>query len=339
MNGWRRGRVVIAGGVAAGCLAAGVQAQAGPINFDYRVSGDRQARPVQVFDDGRRTYFQFAAGSAIPVLFAGGDGQAVLPEVEGPYHVVDGVPGVFRLQLAVHRARVEPHGAAAAAGPSGAPEGGRATPGGYAVPVRGDSGGGPPRGDADAHVVVFDPRQAAPGRRASAQLQRWLMTCDPEAAYLVTAGRGELASRRQRFVVQALVTRGVRPTRIALARTDDGVHDAADAVSIRPRDGGPAEATPSPTASDGRPLPNRFDLLLTDRTVADALHRWARHAGYRVDWQATVQAPVTGEVTLAALTFPEAAAQVIAGLQRAGYPLRLALGADQVARVLPATHP
>jgi hypothetical protein len=38
-------------------------------DFNWRLSGDRRVAPVQVFDDGRQTWLQFAPGQAMPALF------------------------------------------------------------------------------------------------------------------------------------------------------------------------------------------------------------------------------------------------------------------------------
>ncbi|OZI23507.1 hypothetical protein CAL26_08665 [Bordetella genomosp. 9] len=38
-------------------------------DFNWRLSGDRQVAPLQVFDDGRQTWLQFAPGQPVPALF------------------------------------------------------------------------------------------------------------------------------------------------------------------------------------------------------------------------------------------------------------------------------
>lgn len=88
-----------------------------------------------------------------------------------------------------------------------------------------------------------------------------------------------------------------------------------------------------PLAAMGRPVPGQFDLLLSDGTVAVALRRWALHAGYEVHWDTPVHAPVTGELTLDAPSFPDAAERVIAGLRDSGYPLQLKTDSGRTLRV------
>lgn len=73
----------------------------GGYDFSYEMSGDGRVRPVQVFDDGQSTFFQFRAGEPIPAIFAATAGGAVLvlPQLEGPYVKVPSVSGAFALRL------------------------------------------------------------------------------------------------------------------------------------------------------------------------------------------------------------------------------------------------
>src|SRR5690606_10235510 len=65
----------------------------GSYNFSWRLSGDRQAGPLQVFDDGRSTWLQFMPDQALPAIFArGAQGDQLLDyRHQGPYVVLDGV--------------------------------------------------------------------------------------------------------------------------------------------------------------------------------------------------------------------------------------------------------
>lgn len=70
-------------------------------DFDYRSVGDQDAKPTNVFDDGRSTYFQFAAGRPVPViLMVGPAGERLATwREDGPYIVVDGVLPDWRMRL------------------------------------------------------------------------------------------------------------------------------------------------------------------------------------------------------------------------------------------------
>ena len=170
--------------------AAGAPA-VGRYDFDYLLGGEQRARPVQVFDDGRNTYFQFRAGEPVPAIFAlrSGVPELVVPAHEGPYVRVPQVHGQFLLQVGraqaqvVHggasRADAPPVSALAASGmtqpyrPAGAlPAGGRLVasiaPVGlatgseqaldrnsYATPARGDRVYWPERSEPVEHSIGF----------------------------------------------------------------------------------------------------------------------------------------------------------------------------------------
>ena len=61
-------------------------------DFHWRLSGDKRIAPLQVFDDGARTWLHFAPGQAVPAIFAD-DGLAQAPvayQNKPPYVVLDG---------------------------------------------------------------------------------------------------------------------------------------------------------------------------------------------------------------------------------------------------------
>ncbi len=62
-------------------------------NFAWRLSGDRGVAPLQVFDDGRRTWLQFPTEQLLPAVFehtSSGD-RTLSYKREGPYMVLEGV--------------------------------------------------------------------------------------------------------------------------------------------------------------------------------------------------------------------------------------------------------
>ncbi|MBB1594901.1 TcpQ domain-containing protein [Achromobacter sp. UMC46] len=81
----------------------------GGFRFDWRLSGDPAVAPVQVFDDGREVWLQFAPGQALPAVFGvRGDGEHALPYVRrDPYVVVKGEWGVLRFRGGRLKARAE----------------------------------------------------------------------------------------------------------------------------------------------------------------------------------------------------------------------------------------
>ncbi|WP_420177730.1 TcpQ domain-containing protein [Kerstersia gyiorum] len=66
---------------------------AGRYDFAWRLSGQRELAPLQVFDDGRDTWLQFPPGQTLPAIFvADGQGERLAAhETAGPYLRVAGV--------------------------------------------------------------------------------------------------------------------------------------------------------------------------------------------------------------------------------------------------------
>lgn len=89
--------------------AAGPEAtRVGGYDFSYVTSGDHRATPVQVFDDGRSTYFQFRTGDVVPAIFSHrtGSPELMVPTQDGPYIKVTSVSGRFLLQAGRSQAQV-----------------------------------------------------------------------------------------------------------------------------------------------------------------------------------------------------------------------------------------
>lgn len=80
----------------------------GGYDFGYEISGDARAKPVQVFDDGRSTYFQFRSGEPIPAIFTAAASGATLqvPQLEGPYVKVAAIAPEYALKLGYGTGRV-----------------------------------------------------------------------------------------------------------------------------------------------------------------------------------------------------------------------------------------
>jgi len=102
--------------IAAACaiFAASTQAvsnenhRLGAYDFGYATSGDLRATPVQVFDNGRYTFFQFRGGNPIPAIFVNRNGthELLVPVHKGPFIKVNNVHGHFTLHLGRSRAQV-----------------------------------------------------------------------------------------------------------------------------------------------------------------------------------------------------------------------------------------
>ena len=64
----------------------------GPLDFGWRLSGDRGVAPLQVFSDSRQTWLQWTPGQSLPAILASGPGgEHVLAYTrQEPYTVIDG---------------------------------------------------------------------------------------------------------------------------------------------------------------------------------------------------------------------------------------------------------
>ncbi|MFC3339304.1 TcpQ domain-containing protein [Paracandidimonas soli] len=62
-------------------------------HFEWQLSGHRAVAPLQVFDDGNKTWLQFPPGQPVPAIFAiAPEGDRLLrPRLQGDYQVLDGV--------------------------------------------------------------------------------------------------------------------------------------------------------------------------------------------------------------------------------------------------------
>lgn len=111
-----------------GRAAAPVAAPApvGPLDFGWRLSGDRGVAPLQVFSDARQTWLQWTPGQVMPAVIAAGPGgeQVLAYTRQDPYTIVEGhwPELVFRAGARQAVARRRGHMAARPAAPAVQPE-------------------------------------------------------------------------------------------------------------------------------------------------------------------------------------------------------------------------
>jgi len=320
-------------------------------DFDYRISGHTSARPVQVFADTERTYFQFVPGRAVPLILAGPAGERVVPVQEGPYHVVAGRSREYTLRVAGRQARVEHAGKVSQSPPQQGP-----APSGplklgaddrtlssYATPVRGDVIEWVEPEQQVVHSVVFAPGTSLLPDADADHIAKVSVRMGPDVRVEVHREGGKrpraLADARFRRALQALVRAGVAPARIeSAAASDRSPPDMLQIVwrrTVEPVRQTPATGAPPSrdVASMGRPVRGNFDILLSDGTVSTSLRRWAQDSGYRLEWEAPIEAPVVGDLTLDARRFPDAVDRIVTGLRASGYPLRMETDGGQVVRI------
>jgi len=348
---------MIATGLTGALGGARAAEQVGPFDFSYRISGDRAARPMQVFDNGAsKTYFQFPVGVPVPLVLVGRGPDMVVPEVEGPYHTVTGRALAYTLVLPGHTARVEhatlpPQSASRSplsTGPALSHAGDR-TLSSYATPVRGDVIEWIELEQQAAHDMVFvgGSAQLSPAARETLLAVSKRLGAQAKARILVSGAdaRNALTRKRVERVRQTLIDHGLAARHIEVEREAGAQQTggrAASVINVQWRAPGQASKPPpsfAPLSGDnaetlpGRPVARNFDIFAGDLTVSAVLQRWARQSGYRLDWVARIDPPVTGEPTHDTGQFPEAASRVIAGLRASGHPLRLDVPSEHVVRV------
>jgi hypothetical protein len=92
--------------VLSGCAGLGEVNTLGRYDFSYRIEGEASARPLQIFDDGKKTFIQFREGvPAIMTVNRDNQPGTVASRREGPYIVVDRVEREFVFQKDQDKAR------------------------------------------------------------------------------------------------------------------------------------------------------------------------------------------------------------------------------------------
>ncbi len=89
--------------------SAGSNSVSEPFNFSYTMSGNSDIAPVQIFDDGRNTFFKFDGGmKKIPSICAYKSGKLVSlkPRQRGEYVTVNTVAKEFVLEMNSNKVRV-----------------------------------------------------------------------------------------------------------------------------------------------------------------------------------------------------------------------------------------
>lgn len=101
-----------------GCLAGqagmapALDTGAQAFHFGWRLSGEPRVGPLQVFDNGARTWLHFAPGQPVPAVFGlrNGREQSLTLKPEGQFQIVQGVwpQLLFRAGLSLAQARRRP---------------------------------------------------------------------------------------------------------------------------------------------------------------------------------------------------------------------------------------
>ncbi len=91
---------------APGITASGSEPPLARFDFEYMISGEGRGRPLQVFDDGQRTYLQYRSTDDIPAFISIQSGQLLYPKQDGPYTVLSGLQRDFVAQSGATSIRI-----------------------------------------------------------------------------------------------------------------------------------------------------------------------------------------------------------------------------------------
>ncbi len=202
----------------------------GSYDFSYQSSGDQRVRPIQVFDDGKTTWFQFRSGDPIPAIFAETASGPVfmVPQMEGPYVKVATLVRSYSLRLGVGSGRVLYFGGSRP--PNEEPQSESAAP----VPVDRPQG----RLLAASQMVSGLPREMfnPPPSRIALEINsyatpikgdavQWLQGSDKQEEHsIVFATDSAKLSVTSTRLIQALAARARPNTRFELVGRDDDRH-------------------------------------------------------------------------------------------------------------------
>jgi hypothetical protein len=317
-------------------------AKASNYNFGYSVEGSPQElRPIQVFDDGVRTYFSMAS-AIVPTVVAKLGTSEVLVGMKrsGPYLVAPLLAPTFELRYGSQFVTVVGPPVSATQLPATqsmmpledvAPSlGMRATQAkvppafGPVMPRRGDDSG------VDfiesETLISFGAGSTVLNKEAAAKIA-FALSSTSDVAQVRIVGRDtaeylEGAARARAHVIRdRVISLGIPPNRVltteSFARDGAAAQFTADLVVVRrvPRR---QHVDEKPLASE-RPVQRTFDLRISDGDLKTAMARWAKGEGYALHWDAKAVIQLTSDHVVTATGFLDAVDQVVLGARSFGY--------------------
>jgi hypothetical protein len=289
----------------------------GGYDFSYTNRGDRAIWPIQVFDNGFESYFQFNPEKTMPAIFAiapCGSKVLLTPQQKGPYLVVPGMYSKFSLQIGQKKATVdysgekmipleenvanEPNCTATASLQRTSLRGSVASPKSMhtaVAPIAGD-----PAFEHQVNMVQT--------KRTSGSLTLQTSAADPVHA---TASAPVHASQPiTKAQVEQIKASAPAPVRVETFSV------ASNTVSASPS---PATDIASPPAE---PAGQRWQVRVEDVRLATTFERWAKQAGYRIQWDADKHVLVEATPTFYG-SFEDAITQALStpGIRNSSYPL------------------
>ncbi len=323
-------------------------------DFAYASSGEPELRPLQVFDDGTYSYFQFRSQLLQPTVTASVDGKTrlLIPQRMGPYLRIELIAnryaiGFGALQAAVAYAGPErpvsksyiPPPAVALIPLAAARESSKqsvAPTFGAAKPVQGDSSDTPYL-QKDA-LIAFANGKSTLSKQAAAQVLAALPGGMVVDKIVITgrddAGNGDsLAKARAMAIRDRFLSAGVSLEKIVTKEAagndpQEGAHPSEISViwAAAKRSQSPSRASteePATRVDSAPPIRQAvWEIRQSDRTLEQTLHRWAAESGWKLIWMEAPSIPISGNTELDRPDFLRAADFLIAQVRAAGHRLK-----------------
>lgn len=323
-----------------------VEPAAAVYHFDWELSGNRAVAPLQVFDDGRRTWLQFAPQQAVPAIFGHGAedgaplGRAPLSRAplayahEGPYVVL---PGVWpRLVLrGGGRESILRRLAPAGQGGSGGEAGKAAAVSAADAPV------------ADASAVGTSAMGASAVDASTAGMPAVGALVAGASAAVSAVNASAVDTPAVAIAAEAIPAASAVPA--SLAAQAPAAVDRAPALATAPVPvpAPDADAIAQLTAvsfqsgmahpdAAGDPV-ERYEVSPADQTLRAALDRWARVAGWTFQpehWAVDADIPIVGSARFEQ-PFKLAVRELVASTEMADRPLQPCFYSNRVLRIVP----
>lgn len=317
-------------------------------NFKYAAEGQKSLLPVQVFDDGKQTIFQFRPGQRVPAIFIEQDGgwthTSLTPD--GAYYTLPKTSRAFKLKIGYAEASIKYTGMDR--GSSAGIAKGSVENRGFATAAKGDEFAWSEDLDIGEQSVVFIKKSAKVTVASSKQfavLARKLANAKTIEVYGYSGtsdesfGDNDLGRRRVDAIVNSLTSFGVDRAKI---KTGVSIYGASDAgggeigarveysiSKIEP----PKKTVAQPTITErvktervktgevstiGKQL---YRIERGDKTILDVIKRWGRNSGWEVIGvnfpNINLEESVDQEIAYS--TFLDAVEKMKEGLKRKGY--------------------
>lgn len=306
-------------------------------NFDWRLSGDPQVGPMQVFDNGTRIWLHFAPDQILPAVFGRRDGQEVLLSLRslGQFQLVDGLwaelvfrAGRAQAQASLRRKSSQSEGSAL----SGAGESDvLAQPLSVEDPLKPSSVGA-------VQVLELEPGRAGQSRQGADQKEARRSRSSQNAALPASLSTQELENEAQRSRSwrhgSASVQSGSALIPVLGKEPEPAPAQLVQRVAFQASSDMWAVNLPNPDSTV-------FELRLKDRTLRQALMRWAKQAKWVFapeHWTLEVDFPVKAAASFMG-NFESAVVQLLTAAQLNAHSLQACFYSNQVLRVLASPQP